>query len=108
MDFNVNRSIEILSKTPAVLKQMLGGLSNEWINATEGENTWSPHTVLGHLIYADETNWIARAKKILMDDDKRFVPFNRVAQFEMYNDKGMEELLNKFAQVRAQSLKELS
>lgn len=107
MDFNINRSIEILSKTPAVLKQMLGGLSNEWTNGTEGENTWSPHTVLGHLIYADETNWIERAKKILSDDDKRFVPFNRVAQFELYNNRPMEELLNKFAEVRAESLKQL-
>ena len=108
MDFNLNRSLEILSRTPEVLHQLLNGLSNEWINATEGENTWSPHTVLGHLIYADETNWVARARKILSDDDKRFVPFNRVAQFELYNNKSMEELLKKFATVRADSLKQLS
>jgi hypothetical protein len=105
MHFNLNRSLEILSKTPAVLQEMLGGLSTEWTNGTEGDNTWSPHTVLGHLIYGDETNWVARARKIISDDDKRFVPFNRLAQFELYNNKSMEELLNRFAVVRADSLK---
>jgi hypothetical protein len=108
MEFNVNRSIEILSATPAVLEQWLGGLSDDWIYSNEGENTWSPHVVVGHLIYADETNWIARARKILSDVDNRFEPFNRQAQFELYNDKDIRELLTRFAVVRKNALKELS
>ena len=108
MEFNLNRSLEILSSTPAVLEQLLSGLSDEWLYSNEGENTWSPHTVIGHLIYADETNWIARARKILSDVDNRFEPFNRVAQFELYNDKNIRDLLTKFSEVRKNSLKELS
>jgi hypothetical protein len=108
MEFNVNRSIEILSATPAVLEQWLGGLSDDWIYSNEGENTWSPHVVVGHLIYADETNWIARARKIFSDVDNRFEPFNRQAQFELYNDKDIRELLTRFAVVRKNALKELS
>jgi hypothetical protein len=108
MEFNVNRSIEILSATPAVLEQWLGGLSDDWIYSNEGENTWSPHVVVGHLIYADETNWIARARKILSDVDNLFEPFNRQAQFELYNDKDIRELLTRFAVVRKNALKELS
>ena len=108
MEFNLNRSLEILSSTPAVLQHLLGGLSDEWLYSNEGENTWSPHIVIGHLIYADETNWIARARKILSDVDNRFVPFNRAAQFELYNDKNIRDLLTRFSEVRKNSLKELS
>ena len=108
MEFNLNRSLEILSSTPGVLQHLLSGLSDEWLYSNEGENTWSPHTVIGHLIYADETNWIPRARKILSDVDNRFVPFNRAAQFELYNDKSIGDLLTRFSEVRRNSLKELS
>lgn len=108
MEFNINRSIEILSATPGVLEQMLGGLSDDWLYANEGENTWSPQIVVGHLIYADETNWLPRAKKTLSDVDNRFEPFNRQGQFDLYQDKSIDELLKKFAAVRKNSIKELS
>ena len=108
MEFNLNRSLEILSSTPGVLQHLLSGLSDEWLYSNEGENTWSPHTVIGHLIYADETNWTVRARKILSDVDNRFEPFNRAAQFELYNDKNIRDLLSRFSEVRKNSLKELS
>ena len=108
MEFNIKRSIEILSSTPGVLEQWLSGLSDDWLHANEGENTWSPHVVVGHLIYADETNWLPRAMKTLSDVDNRFVPFNRQGQFDLYQDKSIKELLTKFAAVRKNSLKELS
>jgi hypothetical protein len=108
MEFNLNRSLEILSSTPGVLEHLLSGLSDEWLYSNEGDNTWSPHAVIGHLIYADETNWIARARKILSDVDNKFVPFNRAAQFELYNDKNIRDLLTRFSEVRKNSLNELS
>jgi hypothetical protein len=108
MQFNLGRSLEILSSTPRVLQDLLGGLSEEWLYGNEGENTWSPHTVVGHLIYADETNWMARVHKTLSDSDNKFEPFNRFAQFELYGDKTIAELLAKFSAVRQDSLKQLS
>lgn len=39
MNFNLNHCIEILSRTPAVLDSLLGGLSDEWIHSNEGEAT---------------------------------------------------------------------
>lgn len=107
MEFNINRTLEILATTPDVLQKLLGGLSDEWLFGNEGENTWSPHTVLGHLIYADETNWLARVKKILSDSDNRFEQFDRLKQFELYNDRPIGELLAKFSLVREESLKQL-
>lgn len=36
------------------------------------------------------------------------MPFNRAAQFELYNDKKISDLLTRFSEVRKDSLKELS
>jgi hypothetical protein len=108
MNFNLKRSLEILSATPDVLEKMLGGLSDDWLFANEGENTWSPHAVIGHLVYADETNWMARVRKTLSDHDNIFEPFNRLAQFELYGNVNIKDLLAKFSKVRSASLRELS
>ena len=107
MEFNINRSLEVLARTPEVLQKMLGGLSDDWLFGNEGENTWTPHSVIGHLIYADESNWMPRARKILSDTDNRFEPFNRLKQFELYADRDISDLLTKFSTVREDSLKQL-
>lgn len=65
MDFNLNKSIEILERTPAVLEQLLSGLSDSWLHTNEGPDTWSPFDVLGHLIHGEKTDWIPRMEIIL-------------------------------------------
>jgi hypothetical protein len=108
MEFNIAETVEILRRTPAVLETLLKGLSPEWLEGNEGKNTWSPHTVMGHLIYSEETNWIPRLRKILSVNDNKFTPFDRFAQLTLYKDKSMEELLRKFSDARKQSLLTLS
>ena len=78
MEFNIAESVEILRRTPLVLETLLKGLSKEWVEGNEGENTWSPHIVLGHLIYSEENNWIPRVKKILSVRDNQFTSFRSV------------------------------
>lgn len=46
MNFNLNKCVEVLSRTPAVLDSLLGGLSDEWIHNNEGEATWSPFDIV--------------------------------------------------------------
>ncbi len=65
MLFNLLHATEILSRTPAVLNSLLSNLSTEWIMANEGNETWSPFDVLGHLIHGERTDWIPRIKLIL-------------------------------------------
>lgn len=108
MTFTINRSIEILSRTPTILETMLNGLSEEWVMNNEGENTWSPYDVIGHLIHGEKTDWIPRAKIILSDaTDKTFVPFDRFAQLKEDQTKPIENLLEEFKALRANNLKEL-
>lgn len=108
MQFSLPRSIEILERTPQTLRQLLSGLSDEWIFTNEGGETWSPFDVMGHLIHGDQTDWMRRADIILSDaDDKTFEVFDRFAQFEASKGKTMEQLLQEFAEVRQQNVEKL-
>ncbi|MGH7569223.1 MAG: hypothetical protein ACREL9_09670 [Gemmatimonadales bacterium] len=49
MAFVIAEARPILARTPAVLHSLLAGLSDPWINATEGPDTWSPRDVVAHL-----------------------------------------------------------
>lgn len=105
MEFNLAKSIEILERTPQVLKTLLEGLSDEWIFNNEGEETWSPFDVLGHLIHGEKTDWIARMEIILSDkDDKTFTPFDRFAQFEESKGKTLLQMLKEFEDLRKRNL----
>jgi uncharacterized damage-inducible protein DinB len=104
-NFSIEKTIEILERTPLVLETLLNGLSDDWIHASEGENTWSPYDVVGHLVHGEKTDWIARINKILNDErDKNFEPFDRFAQFEESKGKTMNDLLEEFKTLRKENL----
>lgn len=108
MEFELAPAIEILKRTPATLNSLLRDLPEPWLVRNEGPETWSPYDVIGHLIHGEETDWIPRAKIILEHGETRaFEPFNRVAMFEESRAKSITELLDTFAQLRAESLGEL-
>ena len=109
MNFDLTAGIPILERTPRVLRTMLGGLSSEWIDATEGPETWSPYVIVGHLIHGERTDWIPRAKIILAQgDDRRFTPFDRFAQFRESEGKSLADLLDEFEKLRGDSMATLS
>ncbi len=105
MEFRLSEAIQVLSSTPHVLKSLLGGLSEDWINQNEGPETWSPYDIIGHLIHGEKTDWIPRAQIVLSySKDKRFVPFDRFAQFSESAGKTMETLLEEFEILRKQNI----
>lgn len=105
MEFQLDQAIEILRQTAATLRSMLNGLSDDWIKANEGPDSWSPFDVVGHLIHGEETDWLPRLKIILEHGEARpFTPFDRFAQFEKSAGKALEELLDQFESLRNQNL----
>ena len=109
MEFDLQRGVEILERTPRVLSAMLSGLPPEWIDATEGPDTWSPYVIVGHLIHGERTDWIPRAKIILAQgDERRFTPYDRFAQFQESKGKSLTDLLHEFADLRAKNLEALT
>lgn len=105
MDFDLQIGISVLERTPATLRAMLTGLPEAWRDATEGPETWSPYVIVGHLIHGERADWIPRARIILdQGTNRRFTPFDRQAQFRESAGKSLEQLLDEFAQLRAESL----
>lgn len=105
MEFELANGIAVLERTPRVVRAMLSGLPAAWVEATEGPDTWSPYVVVGHLIHGERADWIPRAQIILAQGpDRRFTPFDRLAQFRESQDRSLDELIEEFAALRAQSL----
>ncbi|KAB2878774.1 DinB family protein [bacterium] len=108
MKFDLNQAIEILERTPKIMESMLSGLSDEWIMNNEGEGTWCPFDIIGHLIHGEKTDWVPRMEIILSDQtDKRFEPFDRFAQFQSSEGKNLLQLLVEFKTLRAANLEDL-
>ena len=108
MNFNLDEAIDILERTPSVVDGMLRNIPREFAVSNEGPDTWSPYDVVGHLIHGEKTDWMTRANIILSDKtDKRFVPFDRFAQFTNSNGKSLEQLLDEFKELRKQGIAEL-
>lgn len=105
----MEEAVAILSRTPATLDALLRGLPDGWIAAHEGGETWSPFDVVGHLIHGERTDWMARVRIILEHGQARpFDTFDRFAQFRESAGKALGAMLDEFALLRRQSLRELA
>ena len=108
MNFQVQQAVEVLRQTPYTLARMLGSLSDEWTASGCDPEDWGPYDIVGHLIHGEETDWIPRAEIILAQSENRtFVPFDRVAQFERSKGKSLDDLLTEFAYLRNVNLETL-
>ena len=109
MKFELHQAVKLLSATPATLIALLGNLGDVWTRSSGNTDQWEAFDIVGHLIHAEETDWIPRAKIILEQGDNRaFEPFDRFAQFERSQGKTLEELLEDFLTARRTSLAILS
>lgn len=105
MDYQLDKAIQVLERTPSVLRALLDGLDEEWIMTNEGEDTFSPYDVVGHLVHGEQTDWVARTKRILEEGEA--VPFDSFDRFAMYEEsrgKSMTDLLNEFDALRSKNL----
>ena len=108
MVYNLNHTIALLARTPYALNALLRDLPETWTSRNEGEDTWSAFDVAGHLIHAERTDWMPRAKVILQfGETRKFEPVDRWAQVREYEGKSLGQLLDEFARLRAENLAEL-
>ena len=109
MEVHLEEAMALLARTSAVLSGLMNGMPQGWLDCREGPKTFSPIDVLGHLIYAEQVDWLPRIRIILEQGEARpFDPFDRVGFEDLIAGKSVEELLNTFATLRAQNLQELS
>jgi hypothetical protein len=108
LEYSLTQATAILERTPAVLTAALDGLSDEWVHACEGPDTFSPFDVVGHLIHGERTDWIPRVRLILeRGESVPFEPFDRFAMREISAGSKIGELLVEFATLRRANLEVL-
>jgi DinB superfamily len=105
MEFQLDRALEVLERTPFALRGLLGGLPEAWTSPNEGPDTFSAFDNVGHLIHGERTDWIPRARIILAQGpNRRFEPFDRFAQKRESQGKSLADLLDEFTRLRSENL----
>ena len=98
----------LLARTPQVLRTLLVGLPEAWTDTPDTADGWRPRDVIGHLITGEQTDWITRTRRIL--EQGTSVPFDRFDRVAMLNrDAGvpLDDLVERFAALRADNLEAL-
>jgi hypothetical protein len=109
VDFSLELGKEVLRNTPDALRTMLSGLSEDWTTGDEGPDTWSPYQVVGHLTHIEECDWIDRTRVILEHGtDRVFDPVDREAGFARFEGWTLDDLLARFASIRASNIEALT
>lgn len=108
MEYKLEEAIEVLKRTPLVLKELLLGISPAWIHGNEGAGTWSPIEVLGHLIINEETNFYSRVKLILSETETpRLSPIDMTAHLVRFRDVPCDQQLELFEKLRLENIASL-
>jgi hypothetical protein len=109
MDTFLAETVDLLERTPNVVRALLGGLPDAWAGTADVEGGWRPRDVVGHLVTAELDNWIPRVKRILDDGtSKPFDPFNRFAHEGRDDAMSLDQLIDRFGALRAQNLRQLA
>lgn len=104
----VLEAVEMLSRTPGLLEAWLPGLSGPWLGAREGEGTYSPADVVGHLLDNEETDWMPRVEIVLEHGESRpFTPWDREAFRNRFAGWPLDRMLARFSAVRRENLDKL-
>lgn len=105
MEFQLIHAIEVLERTPATFRALLGGLTEAWTSPNEGPDTFSAFDNVGHVVHGERATWIPRARIILAQGEyRRFEPYDRFAQYHESRGKSMADLLDEFAHLRADNV----
>ncbi|MDQ2853381.1 MAG: DinB family protein [Chloroflexota bacterium] len=99
----------LLARTPELLRVLLIGLPEAWTDTPDVADGWRPRDVVGHLITADQTDWMTRTRRIL--DHGTSLAFDRFDRFAMLErDRGvpLDDLVEQFATLRSANLAALA
>jgi uncharacterized damage-inducible protein DinB len=98
-----------LARTPRLLHDLLDDLPESWTETPDVPDGWRPRDVVGHLVTGEQTDWMTRARLILVHGTAvPFKPFDRFAMLERDAGKTLAELVDRFATLRAANLAALA
>ncbi len=106
--FDVGSAREVLARTPEALRALLAGISPGWTEEAARDGSWRALDIIGHLIQGELEDWIPRTRIILEHGEgEPFEPFDREGYERVTAGKSLAQLLDTFADVRADSLRAL-
>jgi hypothetical protein len=101
--------VDSLARTPEIVRETLGLRLDAWLDARHISDGFSPREALGHMIHAEDENWIPRIRHILeLGEGEPFKPFDVLGGNLMSHETGMPELIEAFADRRHASLEQLA
>ena len=99
---------DLLRRTPEVLRSLLAGLPDRWVGTPDIAGGWTPKDVVGHLITAELDDWLVRTERILEHGTgKPFDKFDRFAHVGRDDDQTLDQLVDRFAELREENLGKL-
>src|SRR5262245_51935988 len=100
---------DLLRRTPDVLRSLLVGLPPGWVDTPDKDGGWTPKDVVGHLVTAELDNYLTRARHILEHGATTpFEPFDRFAMLERDRQATIDQLVERFAELRAKNVAKLT
>lgn len=107
--FRLDEGMAMLARTPATLDALLRDLPDAWTTVNEGGESWSPFDVVGHLVRAERVDWPGRVRTLLEHGETQaFAAVDRLAQFKESEGRTLVSLLDEFARLRQENLRELA
>jgi DinB superfamily len=101
----IGETTALLARTPDVLRALLIGLPERWTDTPDTADGWRPRDVVGHLITGEQTDWIARTRRIMeLGTSVAFDRFDRFAMIERDAGVPLPQLIERFAELRAANL----
>ncbi len=104
----LSETIDLLARTPDLLRTQLHRLPAAWTDTPDVADGWRPRDVVGHLISGELSDWMTRTQRIL--EHGTALPFDRFERFAMHErDAGvpLDELVDRFAELRTANLARL-
>jgi DinB superfamily len=99
---------DLLERTPRVVSALLKGIPESWADTPDVDGGWRPRDVVGHLITTELDNFIVRTRRIV--EEGTSVPFdsiNRFAHQGRDDDQTLDQLVDRFAELRGKNLRRL-
>jgi hypothetical protein len=103
--FALDDTLDLLARTPATLREQLGGLPQAWSEARPDDENWSAYQVVCHLCYIEEHDWLVRARMISETGTaEAFPPVDHGDQSARYAGQSLEQVIERFTALREQNL----
>jgi hypothetical protein len=105
MTHNLQDTMALLTRTPSALNTFLRDLPSAWTETNEGDNTWSVHTVIAHLIHCEHEDWMPRVRMIFETGESLpFPPLDRDGHQSYGQGRSLGQLLDQFSSTRSRNL----